>query len=341
MLSMSLGIRGLVADFLDIVNVLRDNGVLPVIAVGNEGPGTSRSPGNYPKALSVGAHDARSASRRLLLQPAIQAAVPSRWRPTWSRPGVDVVSARPAAAGAHCPARRWPPRTSPGSPRCCCRRARTHRRASLERAIFALRSAARWTSSGPIAAPSTGCGRSRRCWPEPVRSGPGRTSDVGVGSPWVEPAIATAEHDRRPTPLNHVRSRGGDPAAAGAPGGSRRADLWTRGGYGRGGRESTEGIGAGWRRRRPSSRTSWIALTAVADSATIARIAALPLCRPALDRRRDNAVQADGLRFGDVGISECRVRPASTSTTTSASPASIGLPDASSSVRWKSESWAR
>jgi subtilisin family serine protease len=35
--------------------------MLPVIAVGNEGAGTSRSPGNYPKALSVGAHDEHGA----------------------------------------------------------------------------------------------------------------------------------------------------------------------------------------------------------------------------------------------------------------------------------------
>jgi len=93
-LSMSLGIRGLVADFLDIVDVLRDNGVLPVIAVGNEGPGTSRSPGNYPKALSVGAIDSTgnvadfSSSQRFKrrFQPLA---------PDLVAPGVDVVSARP------------------------------------------------------------------------------------------------------------------------------------------------------------------------------------------------------------------------------------------------------
>jgi subtilisin family serine protease len=45
-LSMSLGIRGLVPDFQDIIDILRLNRVLPVIAAGNEGPGSSRSPGN-------------------------------------------------------------------------------------------------------------------------------------------------------------------------------------------------------------------------------------------------------------------------------------------------------
>lgn len=56
-LSLSLGLRGFQTDFLGLIDVLRDNGVLPIIAVGNEGPGTSRSPGNYPRALSVGYHD--------------------------------------------------------------------------------------------------------------------------------------------------------------------------------------------------------------------------------------------------------------------------------------------
>jgi|SRR5579859_4850712 len=58
-LSMSLGIRGYVPDFLQVFQILRARGVLPVIAVGNEGPGTSRSPGNYVEALSVGACDSR------------------------------------------------------------------------------------------------------------------------------------------------------------------------------------------------------------------------------------------------------------------------------------------
>lgn len=56
-LSMSLGLRGYTPAFLTITRALRARGVLPVIAVGNEGPGTSRSPGNYVEALSVGACD--------------------------------------------------------------------------------------------------------------------------------------------------------------------------------------------------------------------------------------------------------------------------------------------
>jgi subtilisin family serine protease len=56
-LSMSLGIRGWVEDWVPIIQTLRARGVLPVIAVGNEGAGTSRSPGNYAESLSVGALD--------------------------------------------------------------------------------------------------------------------------------------------------------------------------------------------------------------------------------------------------------------------------------------------
>jgi subtilisin family serine protease len=54
-LSMSLGIRGYLDDWLEVTRSLRAQNVLPVFAVGNEGVGTSRSPGNYPEAFSVGA----------------------------------------------------------------------------------------------------------------------------------------------------------------------------------------------------------------------------------------------------------------------------------------------
>jgi phospholipase C/subtilisin family serine protease len=56
-LSMSLGLPGFTPAFLDVTRRLRERNVLPVFAVGNEGPGTSRSPGNYAEALSVGAMD--------------------------------------------------------------------------------------------------------------------------------------------------------------------------------------------------------------------------------------------------------------------------------------------
>lgn len=58
-LSLSLGFRGYDPSFLPLIEALRARGVLPVVAVGNEGPGTSRSPGNYDNVLSVGATDNR------------------------------------------------------------------------------------------------------------------------------------------------------------------------------------------------------------------------------------------------------------------------------------------
>ena len=59
-MSMSLGLRGFNPAFQTIVDALRAANVLPVIAIGNEGPLTSRSPGNYHNVLSVGAMNANN-----------------------------------------------------------------------------------------------------------------------------------------------------------------------------------------------------------------------------------------------------------------------------------------
>jgi subtilisin len=56
-ISMWLGLPGYQEDFLEVIRRLRSLNVLPVVAVGNEGPGTSRYPGNYEEVLSVGACD--------------------------------------------------------------------------------------------------------------------------------------------------------------------------------------------------------------------------------------------------------------------------------------------
>ena len=56
-ISISLGLRGYTPSFLTLIQALRGRGVLPVVAVGNEGLDTSRSPGNYHNVLSVGASD--------------------------------------------------------------------------------------------------------------------------------------------------------------------------------------------------------------------------------------------------------------------------------------------
>lgn len=58
-INMSLGFRGYHPDFYEIIRRVRERGILPVVAVGNEGPATSRSPGNYDNVLSAGACDER------------------------------------------------------------------------------------------------------------------------------------------------------------------------------------------------------------------------------------------------------------------------------------------
>jgi len=93
-LSMSLGLRGWVDDFRTLTQILRQQGVLPVFAVGNEGPGTSRSPGNYLEALSVGAMDrSREVARFSSSQRFVRAGDSAV--PDLVAPGVGVVSARP------------------------------------------------------------------------------------------------------------------------------------------------------------------------------------------------------------------------------------------------------
>ncbi len=93
-LNMSLGFRGWWRDFLPLTTLLRNRNILPVFAVGNEGPGTSRSPGNYWQALSVGAIDQNlevadfSSSQKFKRKK--DAIVPDV-----VAPGKDIISARP------------------------------------------------------------------------------------------------------------------------------------------------------------------------------------------------------------------------------------------------------
>jgi subtilisin family serine protease len=93
-LSMSLGLRGWFSQFRPLTRLVRARGVLPIFAVGNEGPGTSRSPGNYPEALSVGACDRHdqvaefSSSQKF-------ARVKDALVPDLVAPGVGVISAKP------------------------------------------------------------------------------------------------------------------------------------------------------------------------------------------------------------------------------------------------------
>lgn len=54
-MNMSAGIFGFHPEMRAAVSALRAVGVLPVVAVGNEGKNSSRSPGNYSEVLTVGA----------------------------------------------------------------------------------------------------------------------------------------------------------------------------------------------------------------------------------------------------------------------------------------------
>ena len=66
--------------------------MLPVFAVGNEGAGASRSPGNYEEALSVGAIDDRRATPRFSSS---QVFANGLTVPDLVAPGVDILSAMP------------------------------------------------------------------------------------------------------------------------------------------------------------------------------------------------------------------------------------------------------
>jgi hypothetical protein len=93
-LSMSLGFRGYTPFLLAIVRRLRQQGVLPVFAIGNEGPGTSRSPGKYAETLAVGALDENdqvaSFSSSITFNRTLK---PNE--PDLVAPGVNVISAKP------------------------------------------------------------------------------------------------------------------------------------------------------------------------------------------------------------------------------------------------------
>lgn len=93
-LSMSLGFPGWWDDFLGLTQILRQRGVLPVIATGNEGPGTSRSPGNYSEALSVGSCDRHGCVSSFSSSDRFERKT-DPFVPDLVAPGSDVVSAKP------------------------------------------------------------------------------------------------------------------------------------------------------------------------------------------------------------------------------------------------------
>ena len=79
---------------LPVVQKLKSRGILVVCSVGNEGPETSRSPGNYAEVLSVGACDEKNrvadfSFSQVLTYPK------TRIVPDLVAPGVDIVSCFP------------------------------------------------------------------------------------------------------------------------------------------------------------------------------------------------------------------------------------------------------
>jgi subtilisin len=95
--SMSLGFRGWWEDCIPIVQIIRARGILPIIAVGNEGPGSSRSPGNYPTVLSVGAADESPAVAPFSSSQKF-ARAEDPLVPDLVAPGVNIISAKPGNA---------------------------------------------------------------------------------------------------------------------------------------------------------------------------------------------------------------------------------------------------
>jgi len=91
-INLSVGFPGYFAEYVPIVKRIRDRGIFPVFAAGNEGPGISCSPANYPQAIAVGAMDeqgavdASSCSERLTRRrdPIV---------PDLVMPGIDIISA--------------------------------------------------------------------------------------------------------------------------------------------------------------------------------------------------------------------------------------------------------
>ena len=93
-ISMSLGFSGYTPFFQEVVRRIRDRGILSVFAIGNEGIATSRSPGNYPEPISVGAMDEADRVADFSSSQIFQREEDPN-QPNVIAPGVNVVSARP------------------------------------------------------------------------------------------------------------------------------------------------------------------------------------------------------------------------------------------------------
>lgn len=92
--SMSLGYPGYTPVFTRLIEVLASRNVLPVFAIGNEGPNTSRSPGNYPESLGIGAIDQSGHTATFSgSEHFVRKLDPDK--PDCVAPGVGIISAKP------------------------------------------------------------------------------------------------------------------------------------------------------------------------------------------------------------------------------------------------------
>jgi subtilisin family serine protease len=96
LINISLGLTTFQPQFSTIMQLLRQRNILPIVAIGNEGVQTSRTPGNLPEALSVGAFDdqdqiwSSSSSQQM-------AETPKRYVPLVIGPGSGIWSSVPGA----------------------------------------------------------------------------------------------------------------------------------------------------------------------------------------------------------------------------------------------------
>lgn len=90
--NLSVGFPGFKSSFESIIKKLREQHMLPVVAIGNERAGATRSPGNYKTVLSVGAVDSddKVAEFSGSAKPGEEAV-----GPMLCAPGVKVLSAKP------------------------------------------------------------------------------------------------------------------------------------------------------------------------------------------------------------------------------------------------------
>ena len=90
--NLSVGFPGWKESFESIIGILRAQQLLPVVAIGNDGAGRTRSPGNFPTVLSVGA---TGSDDKVAAFSSSHKAGDKGTGPMLCAPGVKILSARP------------------------------------------------------------------------------------------------------------------------------------------------------------------------------------------------------------------------------------------------------